>query len=228
MTMYIGHASISEYNTVNGNKGDQTKKEVCVRTYYDNKWQYILRPISYDIAERSARACEVMCANDCIGYSQADRNSLEKELQALNFNYAYLKNPCNTDCSAFMTVCAEIGAGALFPHTTVSGGAKNAPTTRTMRKVFVNTGYYKALKFTKKEDLRRGDILLKEGSHTVMSLTTFGASNNSSPKKSVHEVALEVIDGKWGVYPNRKKRLEAAGYNYKEVQNEVNRICKSK
>lgn len=43
-------------------------------------------------------------------------------------------------------------------------------------------------------------------------------------KKSVHEVAEEVIAGKWGNGADRKTRLEAAGYNYNEVQNEVNRI----
>lgn len=44
------------------------------------------------------------------------------------------------------------------------------------------------------------------------------------PKKSVEEVAKEVIDGKWGVQPERQKKLEAAGYDYNEVQNRVNEI----
>lgn len=43
-------------------------------------------------------------------------------------------------------------------------------------------------------------------------------------KKSVNEVAQEVIAGKWGNGTDRKNKLEAAGYNYNEVQNEVNRI----
>lgn len=41
-------------------------------------------------------------------------------------------------------------------------------------------------------------------------------------QKSVDEVAQEVIDGKWGNGADRKARLEAAGYNYSEVQNVVN------
>ena len=44
------------------------------------------------------------------------------------------------------------------------------------------------------------------------------------PKKSVEEVAKEVIDGKWGVQPERQKKLEEAGYDYYEVQNKVNEI----
>ena len=43
--------------------------------------------------------------------------------------------------------------------------------------------------------------------------------------KSVHEIALEVIDGLWGTGEERKEKLTDAGYNYDEVQNEVNKIC---
>ena len=44
-------------------------------------------------------------------------------------------------------------------------------------------------------------------------------------KKSTTEIAQEVIAGKWGNGTDRKARLEAAGYNYSEVQAEVNRLC---
>ena len=44
------------------------------------------------------------------------------------------------------------------------------------------------------------------------------------PKKSVDEVAKEVINGKWGNGSERKKRLEEAGYNYAEVQARVNQL----
>lgn len=45
-------------------------------------------------------------------------------------------------------------------------------------------------------------------------------------KRSIAEVAKEVIAGKWGVGDARKKKLAAAGYNYLEVQQEVNRQLK--
>lgn len=44
--------------------------------------------------------------------------------------------------------------------------------------------------------------------------------------KSVKDVALEVIQGKWGVNDDRIVRLTNAGYNASEVQREVNRILK--
>ena len=43
-------------------------------------------------------------------------------------------------------------------------------------------------------------------------------------KKSVDELAEEVIDGKWGDGEDRKAKLEKAGYDYDAVQNRVNEI----
>lgn len=46
----------------------------------------------------------------------------------------------------------------------------------------------------------------------------------STIKKSVDVLAREVIAGSWGTGSERKKRLEAEGYNYNEVQKRVNEI----
>lgn len=43
-------------------------------------------------------------------------------------------------------------------------------------------------------------------------------------KKSLDEIANDVIEGKYGNYPERKSRLEAEGYNYSEVQTRVNEL----
>jgi LysM repeat protein len=48
----------------------------------------------------------------------------------------------------------------------------------------------------------------------------------TAPKKSVEEIAKEVIKGKWGNGADRKKRLTDAGYNYAEVQAKVNQLLK--
>lgn len=42
-----------------------------------------------------------------------------------------------------------------------------------------------------------------------------------SPKKTVSELAQEVIAGKWGVDPERTKKLTAAGYDAAAIQKEV-------
>lgn len=43
-------------------------------------------------------------------------------------------------------------------------------------------------------------------------------------KKTLDEVAQDVLEGKYGNYPERKTRLEAEGYNYSEVQARVNEL----
>jgi hypothetical protein len=43
---------------------------------------------------------------------------------------------------------------------------------------------------------------------------------------TIQEIAKEVIDGKWSSGNDRRQRLTRAGYNYQEVQAEVNRILK--
>lgn len=45
-------------------------------------------------------------------------------------------------------------------------------------------------------------------------------------KKSIDEIAQDVINGKYGNYPERKAKLEAEGYNYAEVQNRVNELVR--
>lgn len=59
-------------------------------------------------------------------------------------------------------------------------------------------------------------------SKPASSTPTTPAKPAETKKKSNEEIAQEVIDGKWGVYPERKKLLEAAGYEYSTIQNIVN------
>lgn len=48
----------------------------------------------------------------------------------------------------------------------------------------------------------------------------------AEPKKTVDELAREVINGKWGNETDRKNRLTAAGYDYSAVQKRVNELLK--
>lgn len=50
--------------------------------------------------------------------------------------------------------------------------------------------------------------------------------NTGTGKKSVEAVAKEVLAGKWGNGEDRKKRLQAAGYDYGVVQAKVNELVK--
>lgn len=169
--MRIGHASISE-NKNNGRDGkakagDQTGKEVCIREYYSKPWKTLLRAKDRAIAEKMAKACESMCKNDCIGYDQSQRLTLHNALEKIGYDYSRLTEPCECDCSSFMTVCAECaGVKINYP-----GG--NAPVTANMVKWFEATGQFEVITdhINDTSTLLRGDILIGEpNTHTVMVL----------------------------------------------------------
>lgn len=50
---------------------------------------------------------------------------------------------------------------------------------------------------------------------------------NGEPNKPIEEIAREVIEGKWGNGEERERRLTEAGYDFDEVQDEVNWILES-
>lgn len=47
-------------------------------------------------------------------------------------------------------------------------------------------------------------------------------------KKSVDEIAEEVMEGKWGNDKERKMLLTAAGYDYEEVRKKVNKLVEQR
>lgn len=229
--MRIGHASIDENKKAKGGRaGDQTGKEVCTRSWYSKPWDYLLRCKDSNKAELMAQACEKGCANNHIGYDQNQRNTLRSQAKANNWDLSKITVDCETDCSAFMTVCAEC-AGISIPY-----NGSNAPTTSTMKNAFAKTGMFDVLtdkKYTSSDKyLKRGDILVKSGSHTVMvldnsiSTKTIEQTSNLMQNKTVEQVAEEVIKGYWLSGTTRKLLLEEAGYNYAEVQAKVNELLK--
>lgn len=178
MTVLIGHASIAENGKATGGAaGDQTSKEVCTRNWYTKGWNVLLRPKSATLAELSARACEAACENPNIGYDQGGRNTLYTKAKAVDFDLTAV-GACECDCSSLMHVCA-IAGGANLKYDS------NGYTTRTMVAAFKASGDYEKLTdskyLTADTYLKRGDILVKEGSHTVMVLTNGSAVTLEPP-----------------------------------------------
>lgn len=79
--------------------------------------------------------------------------------------------------------------------------------------------------YSKKENADAMLKKLKAAGFDAFITTQGGTSVSTSPaKKSVAEIAKEVLQGKWGNGQDRKNRLQAAGYNYNEVQAAVNKL----
>lgn len=188
MAINIGHASKDENSTFkNGTAGDQTAKEVCIRTWYSGGWNVVLRPKTKALADKSAAACEAACKNNNIGYDQNQRNTLYKLAKAVKYDMSKITKKCECDCSSLMQVCA-IAGGANLKY------GSNGLCTFNMVDAFVQSGDYEKLTaskyLTSDKFLRRGDILVKESGHTAMVLEN-GASEGTTTSTSSSAYSLK-------------------------------------
>ena len=221
----VGSARIDENGNISGGRaGDQTKREVATEPYYSHpKGWYMLRAKDTEVAKKIAQAMREGCANDNIGYSQSDRYGVITHLKTYG-RIAKISVKTNADCSSLVRACciqAGISVGDFNTSSEVS--------------VLEKTGaFHKATAVTPGTKLQEGDILVtRTKGHTVI-VTESDSKPTPKPetkpqtggkaKKSVEEVAREVIAGKWGVNPERKARLIKAGYNPTEVQAVVNKL----
>lgn len=234
MNVRIGHASISENRTTSGKPGDQTGKEVCIRDWYSKPWDFMAIHPDVNVRDKHAKAVEAACRNDNIGYNwygDFDRNSLNRLAKEVGYDLSKV-GLCNCDCSSLQNVAAVAsGSGATY--------GSNGWTTSTMRNALKNLGYKIVTDATYLKNASycvRGAIYVKTSAHTVCgldngvnyskTLAAIGISSRSVAfaKKSVEEIAKEVMAGKWGSGQDRRNRLTAAGYDYSAVQKRVNEL----
>lgn len=203
----IGHASISENGDSGRNgkskAGNQTGKELCFRSWYSKNWKFVLRCRDSSIADKMAKACEDAVSNPNIGYDQSQRNTLNTQAKLVGYELSRIKTPCECDCSSLMAVCAQAAGISI----TYSSG--NAPTTSTMERAFSATGMFDVLRddtYTKTDAyLKRGDILVAPGSHTVMALESGNPEHYPTLKR-----------GSKGEYVRRlQSKLVTKGYKIK-------------
>lgn len=183
MLVKIGHASISELGTVNGKKGDQTGKEVCIRTWYSKPWSYMAIHPDAAVREKHAQAVEAACANDNIGYGQGDRNSLNTLAKAAGYDLSRV-GKCNCDCSSLQNVAAVVSGAPGVTY------GSNGWTTSTMKTELQKLGYKIITDRTylvNEAYCVRGAIYVKPSSHTVC-----GLDNGASYKKTLEKAGITV------------------------------------
>lgn len=91
----------------------------------------------------------------------------------------------------------------------------------------VSGGKITCIEGNKGEAVARRVLSVGNGNIRGYARPKYASGSSSKPSKSVTEIAKEVLAGKWGNGDDRKNRLTAAGYNYNEVQAEVNRLASS-
>lgn len=155
MILKIGHASIDEFGKISGGQvGDQTGKEVCIRSYYmSSKGWYLLRPKSVEHANKIAEAMIRACENNNIGYDQSGR------LGVITYGTnSSVKTEC--DCSSLVRQCVIEGTGKDPGNFT----------TANEKTMLLATGLFEnAIDVTSSTVMYNGDILVtKTKGHTVI------------------------------------------------------------
>jgi hypothetical protein len=220
----IAHASLDEHRNIKGGKaGNQTGKEICIRSWYNRPWNVAIRFKDPDMREKCAVAMEHAAENSHIGYDQNQRNSLLSAVRKKGYDPKNATTDVETDCSALVTV-ACIYAG-IAECALVKGG--NCATTSTLKSRLKATGevdIFTSREYTSKtEKLLRGDILLSEGHHVAVVVS---GSVLDKVDRSLEDVAKAVIRGEYGTGAVRRAKLMEEGYNYSMVQDLVNKMLK--
>ena len=220
MAILVGSARIDENGRIAGGAvGDQTGKEVSTQAFYVHSQGWIiLRAKNVAHANAIAKLMLAACNNANLGYDQNNRLGVVK--YGIN-----TKTKTECDCSSLVRQCVKEATGKDPGNFTTGNEASE----------LVATGLFEKITFVSlaKTPVYNGDILVtKTKGHTVVVVSgnprPTAAAGTSGSKKTVEEIAKEVIAGKWGSGNTRKTKLEAAGYNYATVQAKVNELLKGK
>lgn len=138
-------------------------------------------------------------------------------------------------CGNFVTVQYEDGVYALFEHLMEKGlpagirfeqGASLGRMGTTGHSTGVHVHMALGTKLTPFgviDKAEKGKYTINPNTIQWVLKKDWKPSAPANPKKTVEEVAAEIVKGTggWGNNPERRRKLEAAGYNYEAVQNVV-------
>ena len=180
MAKYIAHSSIDERGRISGGQaGDQTKKEVCIRTWYNFAATQVIRITHEEIRIQFANNMIDCANNDNIGYDQGGRNTLLTEAEKVGFDFSKIKVKCECDCSSLATICILgaiykiLGKDAYLKAKEVLVVKGNCATTSTLKTRLQNVGVIQVKVYNQTAYTRGtsnavyGDIYNKPGSHVV-------------------------------------------------------------
>lgn len=179
MAKYIAHSSIDERGRIAGGKaGDQTRYEVCIRTFYNFATQ-VIRIENEEIRNVFANNMIDCANNDNIGYDQGGRNTILTQAEKVDFDFSKIAVKCESDCSSVITVCVlgaiykVLGKEAYLRAKAVLVVGGNCATTSTLKSRLQNVGVIKVKVYTSTAYTRStsnavyGDIYNKPSNHVV-------------------------------------------------------------
>lgn len=158
-------ASISEKNTINGKKGNQTGNELKIANYYQFGQNWIISFKSKKRGKLASEVAKLLVSNRNIGYGQSDRKSLYDECVRIGWDIQRIHEIrlCNCDCSMLIICIVNFVFGKSL--------LEYSYTTYSLPKIVEK--YPKFFKFSngslKNLKFRKGDIVGKSG-HVIINV----------------------------------------------------------
>ena len=203
MALLIGQACSNERGEIlNGQRGDQTGREVRINTFFDGQvWQIIFRCVDPAKAKLIAKYMRDACLNDNIGYDTGATRYSCWELAIPLKSTADIKKPCNTDCSQLMDICVNLAGIPLTKYLW----------TAIEEELLMSTGQF--IKITDQSvlrgnGLRVGDILLRSGHTAVVVEADEPSGYDQTPKWVGEAFGAKLVN----VYANPVGTQQMASY----------------
>lgn len=195
----IGHASIDERSKASGGvAGDQTGKEVCIRTWYSCPWNVMLICTDTTIANKAAEYMKAICEDNDFGYDQGQRTTGYLAIVEAG-GKVKAATPGEFDCSSLVASCYKLAGLNVNVNCT----------TRNLRKALLNTGKFVAYTDSAHLDsdayAQVGAVYLKEGRHVVMALES-GSKASEAAKPVVSDIKIDVNSNEaviWNFFKNK-------------------------
>lgn len=168
MAVRIAQAGLNEWGTTHGGQaGNQTRTagkldgELNVENWYSRPWTICIRPKDVNKGNIIADTALGCVKNAKIGYDQNERQTLYYQLKANNWDPAKV-GYCETDCSSLWCACAN-AAGISIDPVCWTGIMESLARKSGAFEILSDSKYLTTTKY-----LKRGDALVKPGSHAVI------------------------------------------------------------
>lgn len=158
----------------NGVAGDQTGTEWYIRSWFNDKWDCVIRFKDREIAEWIATLGILAAQNPKIGYDMNQRLTYWNQLKTVGYDPSKITVACESDCSC--GVLSNVKAALILTnHQSWAYNVNPDGWTGNMRSVLSRCGaevqVLTGAKYrTGTEYLLPGDILLNETTHTATNL----------------------------------------------------------
>lgn len=209
--------------------------KVCPAPYVNNNtkhtWDAFKKSISgtsttiVKPAETVAKKSIDEIAKEVINGKWGNGSVRETKLAAAGYNYDEVQDAVN----AILLGKKPTTSTSTKPATSTTTSAK--PTTSTTTKKTVEQVANEVIQGKWGNGDAREAKLVAAGYNynevqDAVNAILLGKKPATSNKKTIEQIAKEVINGKWGNGSVRREKLESAGYNYSEVQDKVNELLR--